>query len=243
MGEFVGHLGLFVQIGGFDHQAIGVLADRLQVAGTAGIPYVHQAHPLAQRAEHLLRSDQAAIRQRYALAVHQVAPPGAGRDIERLGQLGQERAARLLLEQVAKTIRPAVVDREGCHRKIIRVENHARLDGDETDLHRRADTAQHHPIQQVTDTLQSRSTAVQLEELDRLPAGEGGEQPGQPQDMVQVAMRNEDAVQPLKANPRLHDLALCAFPTIDQEAVFVVHHQLCGKPTASGRGGSRSTKE
>ena len=47
------------------------------------------------------------------------------------------------------------------------------------------------------------------------------------QDMVQVPVSDQDAVQTLETQPGFHDLALRALAAIDEEAVFVVHHNLC----------------
>ncbi len=61
--------------------------------------------------------------------------------------------------------------------------------------------------------------------------------------MIQVAVGDQDVVQALEAQTGLHDLALGAFPAVDQEAIFIVHHHLGGKPAAGGRGRGGSAKE
>ena len=72
--------------------------------------------------------------------------------------------------------------------------------------------------------------AVDLHLLDRLPAHERGKQPGQPQDMIQVAVGDQDVVQALETDPGLQDLALGAFAAVDQEAVFIMLDDLRERP-------------
>ena len=52
--------------------------------------------------------------------------------------------------------------------------------------------------------------------------------PGQSQDVVQVTMGDQHAVQALEAQPRLQDLALGALTAVDQEAEFIVDDHLAG---------------
>jgi hypothetical protein len=48
--------------------------------------------------------------------------------------------------------------------------------------------------------------------------------------MIQVTVRDQDAIQALEPQAGLHDLSLGAFPTVDQKAVFIMHHHLRRKP-------------
>jgi hypothetical protein len=47
-----------------------------------------------------------------------------------------------------------------------------------------------------------------------------------------VAVGNQNTVQALETQARLHNLALGAFAAIDQETVFIMHHHLSSKPAA-----------
>ena len=49
-----------------------------------------------------------------------------------------------------------------------------------------------------------------------------------------MAVRDQDVVQALEAQPRFQDLALRAFAAIDQEAVFIMLHQVRGEAAMDG---------
>ncbi len=50
------------------------------------------------------------------------------------------------------------------------------------------------------DAVERLPAAVDLQFLDRLPAQEGAEQTAQPEDMVKMPVREQNARQPFKAN-------------------------------------------
>jgi len=64
----------------------------------------------------------------------------------------------------------------------------ARLDVDEVDPHRRSGASQNDAKDQVVDPVERTPGAVDLQILDGLPPGEGGDESPQPQDVVQMAM-------------------------------------------------------
>jgi hypothetical protein len=55
------------------------------------------------------------------------------------------------------------------------------------------------------------------------------DQAGQPQDMVQVTMRKQDAPEMSKFSFRLLDLARCSLPAIDKKVEITVLHGQRGK--------------
>ena len=118
----------------------------------------------------------APIRQGDGFTVHQVAPPGTGRDVQLVGFFGQEGAACFFLEEIAEAVRTTVPDREGGDGEIIFVEDQPAVDLQELQVHGWLGTAQHDAVDQVVDAVQRPLTTVDLQLVDRLPAHEGGKQ-------------------------------------------------------------------
>ena len=117
------------------------------------------------------------------------------------------------------------------------LEENARLDLVQVEGHRRLPAAQHHAVEQVMDAVERPLAAVNVQFLDGFPAHERGEQPGQAEDVVQVAVGDENVAQVPEADAGLQDLALGAFAAVDQEAEFVVLDDLRGKAALGGGGG------
>ena len=113
-------------------------------------------------------------------------------------------------------------DRESGHGEIIRFEEDARLDLMQVEDHRRLSAAQDHIVEQVMDAVERPLAAVDVHFLDGFPAHEGGEQPCQAEDVVQVTVGDENIAQVPEADAGLQDLALGALAAVDQEAEFIV---------------------
>ena len=109
--------------------------------------------------------------------------------------------------------------------------------------HGRISTAQHHPKDELADAFQRPTAAEDLQLFDRLPAREGRDQPCQAQDVVEVTVGDQDAVEALEAQARLEDLALGALAAVDQEAVLVVDDHLGGEAAPDGGGRSGGAEE
>jgi H2-forming N5,N10-methylenetetrahydromethanopterin dehydrogenase-like enzyme len=76
--------------------------------------------------------------------------------------------------------------------------------------------------QQIMYAIQGGAAAVYIQGLDGFPAHIGRKQTSQTQDVIQVAMGDQDLIKALKTNTRLKNLALCTLPAVDQEAVLVM---------------------
>ena len=129
-----------------------------------------------------------------------------------------------------------MLHREGAHGEVGRVKEHPARHRDQLHRHGRLGAAQHYLEQQVVNAVKRGSAAVDLQLLDGLPAHERGEQPAEAQDVVEVSVGDEDAVEPLEAYPRLQDLPLRALAAVHQEAVLVVLHQVGGQVAFGGGG-------
>ncbi len=134
-------------------------------------------------------------------------------------------------------------DRESRHREIAGLEEHAGLDLVQVEDDGGLTAAQHHAVEQVVDAVERPPAAVNVELLDGLPAHEGGEQPGQPEDVVQVTVGDENVAQVPEADAGLQDLALGAFAAVDQEAELVVLDDLGGEAALGGGGGGGGAEE
>ncbi len=98
---------------------------------------------------------------------------------------------------------PRWLTRKALTHEIGRVEDHTGGDRDQVNGHGRFRAAQYHAVHQVADALQRARAAVNFKVVDALPAHEGGEQPAEPEDVVEVTVGDEDAVETLEADARL----------------------------------------
>jgi hypothetical protein len=78
------------------------------------------------------------------------------------------------------------------------------------------------------DALQGRSTGVNLNLVDRLPTGKGGHETGKAEDMIQVAVSDENTVQALKTEARFEYLALRTLSTIYKKSILIMDYHLGG---------------
>ncbi len=173
----------------------------------------------------------------------QLAALGSERDAQLICLLCQERAAGLFFEDIAQTVRPAMGDGEGADGEAVRFEEHARLDLVHPHRHGRCVAAQDHAVHQVMDPVQRGATAEDIQLVDRLPAHERGHQPAQSQDVIEMAVGEQDAGQVLEPRARLQDLTLGAFTTIHQKTIFVVLDDLGRESPLGRRRGSGCSEE
>jgi len=71
--------------------------------------------------------------------------------------------------------------------------------------------------------------AQDVDLINGLPTHKGGDKASQPQNVIEVTMREQNIIEALEANSRFEDLALGAFAAIDEEAIFFVLHHQCGQ--------------
>ena len=93
------------------------------------------------------------------------------------------------------------------------------------------------------DSIQRGAPAEDIQFIDGFPAQECAEQAAQPQDVIEMPVCEENAVEVLEACARLQDLTLRPFATIDQKTVLIMFDNLCGKPALCRRRGSRRAKK
>ncbi len=87
--------------------------------------------------------------------------------------------------------------------------------------------------------IQRGTPAENLEFVNRLPAQERAEQTAQPENVIEMTMREQNAIQVFESQTRLQDLPLRAFAAIHQKAILVVLHHLRRKSALGRRGGGR----
>ena len=79
--------------------------------------------------------------------------------------------------------------------------------------------------------------------IDRFPPSERGRDAAQTQDVIEMAMREQNAIQILESHPTLQDLPLRAFRAIQKKTIALVDEQRRGHiPFRAGRG-RRGAKE
>jgi hypothetical protein len=92
------------------------------------------------------------------------------------------------------------------------------------------------------DAFEGVASTIDFQLVDRFPAHKSGEQPGQAQDMIEMAVGDQDPVKAFETDPGLENLALGAFPAVDQEAMLIVLDHL-GRQAAPGRRGGGGCAE
>src|SRR5690606_3677133 len=76
------------------------------------------------------------------------------------------------------------------------------------------------------------------------PAREGRNQPSQTENVIQMAVREQDTIQPLETDTAPQDLPLRAFATVHQKAVLARQNGLRCQPAMDrGRGSGGSKKD
>ena len=105
---------------------------------------------------------------------------------------------------------------------MLALKNQAWLDLQKVQRHRRFCAPQHNAVDQITDAVHGVAGAVNVDLFDGFPAHEGRKHACQSKNMVQVTVGQEDMVQAFEANPRLQDLPLRAFATINHETELVM---------------------
>ena len=93
------------------------------------------------------------------------------------------------------------------------------------------------------DAVERGASAENFQFVDRLPAQEGAEQPAQPEDMIEVSVRKQDARQAFESDPRLQDLALRPLAAVHEETIFVVADDLRRKSAFRRWGGGRGAEK
>jgi hypothetical protein len=143
-----------------------------------------------------------------------------------------------LVEQEAEVAAAAMLDRERHDVEVAGALDRARLELDVVDGDRDLVAAQD-DAHEVADAIQRRAAAVDRDAIDRLPARERADQPAEPEDVVQVAVREQHRVEPLEAQPAAQDLTLRALAAVDQPALVAIHDDDGRQPAphAGGRGG------
>ena len=102
------------------------------------------------------------------------------------------------------------------------LEENTRLNFAEFQRHGRLSAAQNHRIEQVLNALKRRAPAVNFEILNGFPAHKGCKPTGQPENMVEMAVGDQDAVESFKTDPGLEYLTLRAFAAVNQKTEFIM---------------------
>ncbi len=239
MPEVTRHLTIAFQVGSLAHQHIGATHDLAQPIDLPDVADERQRDTGTIRPQHFIGVDDAPVRQGDRLAVDEVPPDGAGGHTERLGLLRQKGAARLFTKEVPEATRPAVDDREGDHLEVVVFEHHAGADVDQVNRHRRARAAQHHTEDQVFDAIQRPAPTVDFQPVHGFPPRKGGDQPAQAQNVIEMAVGEQHALQTPEADPAAQNLPLRPFAAIDEKPLVAPQHDLRGQSPLNRRGGGR----
>jgi len=237
VGEGGGEFGFIVYVGGFDGEGIGVAADFVEVLRAPHIADVDEPRAGPGRAEYLVGFDDPPVGQRRRLPKHQTAPPGAGGDVEGLGFIGEERPPGLFFKEKAIAIGGAVVHGERSDGEVVVFKNYTGFELAQVKGDGRLCAAQHDAVQQVVDASHRPASGEDFHFFHRFPAHEGGEQPAEAQNVVEVAVGDEDFVKPLESQAGFQNLPLGALAAVHEEAVFVVNDDLRREAPVNGGGG------
>src|SRR5438552_1609569 len=169
---------------------VGILSLEQDFVRAGGIADPHQFRAAHFGAQHVVGLDDTLSRQRNAFAGDQPLAFGTKRHAERIGFLRQKRAAALLLEHIAVAVRSAVLDLERTDAVMFAFIDRTALNLDELDVYldvAGADNDAH----QVAHATHRPAPADDLHVLDGLPAREGRDDAAQPQDVVEMAVRQQ----------------------------------------------------
>ena len=108
-----------------------------------------------------------------------------------------------------------MLHRYGCDIKFIFLDNDTFFHRHECQIKGSVVAAQDNSINQIVHAAQGSFAPIYFQGIDRFPAQQGGEQSCQAQNMIEMTMRDQNTIEAFKSNPRLQNLSLGAFPTID----------------------------
>jgi hypothetical protein len=128
-----------------------------------------------------------------------------------------------------------MLDREGENFQVVGFQNFSGHYLHENQFHRRLGAPQDDAEDEVPYPFQRGPSAVNLQILYGLPAGKGGNQSTQAQDVVQVTVGQQDAVQPFEPQPALENLPLGALTAIYQKPMVLIEHHLGREVPMDGR--------
>src|SRR5690606_25747203 len=104
-----------------------------------------------------------------------------------VGPLGQERPVGALLKQIPQVIRAAVAHFEGGQAElVVGADDITRANSVEADVDRRPVAGEDDPEQQVVDAVERSAAAVDINVVEVFPAGQGGDETAQTEDVVQM---------------------------------------------------------
>jgi hypothetical protein len=119
-----------------------------------------------------------------------------------------------------------VNDRKGHDLEGVVLQHNPRAHLDEINLNRGFSASQHDAVDQIIHPLQRPAAAVDLKVINRFPAGEGGYQAPQAEDVVEMAVSEEDSVEPLETQTAAQYLSLGPLAAVYQKAVVSVKDDL-----------------
>ncbi len=132
-----------------------------------------------------------------------------------------------------------MIDGERGHAEIVIFKHEAGFDLAQVQGDRGLCPAQNNAVEQVGDTPHRPPSGEDFHFFHRFPAHERGKQTCKAENVIEMAVGDQDFVESFKADPGFEDLPLGAFPTVNEKAVFVVDDDLGRKPPVyrRGRGG------
>src|SRR5688572_6196650 len=108
MRELKRHFSLFIQVSGFDHERIRILADFDEVLRFTRVSHDDEFHTSLNRTQHIIRLDASSIRQSNLFARYKGTAFRSKWNSEFIRFRRQKGTPRLHLKNISKAIGPAV---------------------------------------------------------------------------------------------------------------------------------------
>ncbi len=231
----LGQLLVLLQVRRLDGQQVCAGHDLVKGPRAGHVPDKAEFGPGHRLPQHVFRLDHPPIGQGHRLALDQLPANGALGHPQGFGSGIVEGPPGVLLEGEAEAAGPSMHHRERLQLEVLVLEERPRLDHVQIDPSASGISRPKDHVHESLHPGNGRRAAENVQLFQGFPTAQGAGQPAQPQDVVQVAMGKEDAIQPSKAQATAQDLALSALSTVDHESVFVHHHQRGGESPVDGR--------
>ena len=234
MRPLCGLLGISLEEGRFDDQRIGILSERHQLFGIGSIPDHDQPAARLRRSQNVIGRNVAPVRQHDLFALEQPAALWPRGNLQRGQPVRQHPRARLLLEHEAEAVITAVRHRKGPHAQMVILDDGARLDGGVCDLEFGTCVRPDHLGEQTSHHPERCGAAVHRELAAGFEKRQGGHQSTEAEQVVEMSMGEQDAVQPTKSEPAPQQLALRALTAVHEKPAVPVQNDQRRQPPLDG---------
>jgi Protein of unknown function (DUF3750) len=207
-----------------DHQRIGVANVLGQTIVGFGIAYDDDLLAPLRGPQNVLGIDRSSIRKRDRPPFRQLLPHGSVRHPQGLKAVLTKMTAGPAFEREPETVGVPMTYRKAANREITGVEDRPCRQRSEFERNGRpplTPKAREHP----DDDLERARTSVNSHDVGTLPQSQRRKEAGNPEHVIEMAMRQQEPIEPSEASAAPEQLALRTLAAIDHDAVVAGFHQ------------------